>query len=35
MFTFSVIYLLSSRFKISKVIVVGDLSVGKTCLINR
>ncbi|KAL6047566.1 hypothetical protein STEG23_007677 [Scotinomys teguina] len=23
------------RFKISKVIVVGDLSVGKTCLINR
>lgn len=27
--------LLSNRFKISKVIVVGDLSVGKTCLINR
>lgn len=26
---------LSSRFKISKVIVVGDLAVGKTCLINR
>ncbi|XP_062328648.1 ras-related protein Rab-34a isoform X1 [Osmerus eperlanus] len=25
----------SSRFKISKVIVVGDLAVGKTCLINR
>lgn len=24
-----------SRFKISKVIVVGDLAVGKTCLINR
>ncbi|KAA8594180.1 hypothetical protein FQN60_005014 [Etheostoma spectabile] len=23
------------RFKISKVIVVGDLAVGKTCLINR
>uniref|UniRef100_A0A8D2PAE4 RAB34, member RAS oncogene family n=1 Tax=Zosterops lateralis melanops TaxID=1220523 RepID=A0A8D2PAE4_ZOSLA len=23
------------RFKISKIIVVGDLSVGKTCLINR
>ncbi|XP_026517412.2 ras-related protein Rab-36-like, partial [Terrapene carolina triunguis] len=26
---------LPSRFKISKIIVVGDLSVGKTCLINR
>ncbi|KAK3561039.1 hypothetical protein QTP86_025706 [Hemibagrus guttatus] len=25
----------NSRFKISKVIVVGDLAVGKTCLINR
>lgn len=25
----------SSRFKIAKVIVVGDLAVGKTCLINR
>ncbi|KAJ7309079.1 hypothetical protein JRQ81_008381 [Phrynocephalus forsythii] len=24
-----------TRFKISKIIVVGDLSVGKTCLINR
>lgn len=27
--------LLPGRFKISKIIVVGDLSVGKTCLINR
>ncbi|XP_061136322.1 ras-related protein Rab-34a isoform X1 [Syngnathus typhle] len=26
---------LSRRFKIAKVIVVGDLAVGKTCLINR
>lgn len=26
---------LPCRFKISKIIVVGDLSVGKTCLINR
>ncbi|XP_071621304.1 ras-related protein Rab-34 isoform X2 [Heliangelus exortis] len=26
---------LGDRFKISKIIVVGDLSVGKTCLINR
>lgn len=26
---------LPRRFKISKIIVVGDLSVGKTCLINR
>uniref|UniRef100_A0A3P8SSI3 RAB34, member RAS oncogene family a n=1 Tax=Amphiprion percula TaxID=161767 RepID=A0A3P8SSI3_AMPPE len=29
------VLLFLSRFKISKVIVVGDLAVGKTCLINR
>lgn len=27
--------LCSHSFKISKIIVVGDLAVGKTCLINR
>ncbi|XP_078478004.1 ras-related protein Rab-34 [Lampetra planeri] len=29
------LFVLLSRFKISKIIVVGDLAVGKTCLINR
>lgn len=29
------VFVFLSRFKISKVIVVGDLAVGKTCLINR
>ncbi len=34
-FIYFLLFFLLSRFKISKVIVVGDLAVGKTCLINR